>query len=374
MSLFSIDIVKNFLLPIRPHAIRYMCLLSDTELRLCGQKNTNDFLYASLKDLHITATIRQRSTSSTNVVSSYNTKHHHMIQFPRYRFDRLMLTLALKYLKCSTLTVRLTGLSYITNQIQQCLDYTQCLRHQSMAAAAAAAAAASCCSHTNTTQEILTVSESDGDDEATTSKMPNDASSSSTISTDDHHEYSSHNHHEHKLANWIIENKIIDYLFGPNLHAELLKQCLTILIFLASNNRLTVEHIDLIWSCVSLTHCSRHILDLLMNLGQKNLNIHLLKHLLQLIGQSDRLQYTESTLTLISILTKSYWSQLIRSSNTLMQNKKQQELVMKQKFHQRNSLNMQRLLRQRKTTKRRQLSPLKRIDRTKNVAIIRHRG
>jgi hypothetical protein len=368
----NIDIIKNFLLPIRPHAIRYMCLLSDNELRLCGQKNTNDLLYASLKDLFLTTTFRQRSTSSTSVLSPYNNKHHHTIQFQRYHFDRLMLTLALKYLTCSTLTIRLTGLSHITNQIQQCLDYTQYRRHQSMAAAAAAAA--SCCSHTGTTQEIFTVSESDGEDEGT-QKLANDVSSSSSASsTDENDEYSTHNHHERKLANWIIENKIVDYLFGPNLHTELLKQCLTILIFLASNNRLTVEHIDLIWSCVSLTHCSRHILDLLMNLGQKNFNIHLLNHLLQLIGRSDRSQYTESTLTLISILTKSYWSQLIRSSNTIIQNKKQQELVMKQKFHQRNSLNMQNLLRQQKTIKRQQLSPLKRLDRNKNVAMIRHRG
>lgn len=371
MYFISIDIIKNFLLPIRPHAIRYMCLLSDNELRLCGQKNTNDFLYASLKDLFLTTTFRQRSTSSTSVLSPYNTKHHHTIQFQRYHFDRLMLTLALKYLTCSTLTIRLTGLSHITNQIQQCLDYTQYRRHQSMAAAAVAAA--SCCTHQGTTQEIFTVSESDGEDE-TTQKLTNDISSSSASSTDDNDDYSSHNHHERKLSNWIIENKIIDYLFGPNLHTELLKQCLTILIFLASNNRLTVEHIDLIWSCVSLTHCSRHILDLLMNLGQKNLNIHLLNHLLQLIGRSDRTQYTESTLTLISILTKSYWSQLIRSSNTIIQNKKQQELVLKQKFHQRNSLNVQHILRQQKTLKRQQLSPLKRIDRNKNVAMIRHRA
>ncbi|CAF0871243.1 unnamed protein product [Adineta ricciae] len=373
----NIDIIKNFLLPIRPHAIRYMCLLSDNELRLCGQKNTNDLLYASLKDLFLTTTFRQRSTSSNSVLSPYNTKHHHTVHFQRYHFDRLMLTLALKYLTCSTLTIRLTGLSHITNQIQQCLDYTQYRRHQSMAAAAAAAAAASCCSHNNTTtQEILTVSESDGEDEAAAAqKVTNDTSSSSSSasSADETDEYPTTNHHERKLCNWIIENKIIHYLFGPNLHTELLKQCLTILIFLASNNRLTVEHIDLIWSCVSLTHCSRHILDLLMNLGQKNLNINLLNHLLQLIGRSDRSQYTESTLTLISILTKSYWSQLIRSSNTMIQNKKQQELVLKQKF-QRNSLNMQNILRQQKTLKRQPSSPLKRIDRNKNVAMIRQRG
>ena len=351
-----------------------MCLLSDNELRLCGQKNTNDLLYASLKDLFLTTTFRQRSTSSTSVLSPYNTKHHQTIQFQRYHFDRLMLTLALKYLTCSTLTIRLTGLSHITNQIQQCLDYTQYRRHQAMAVAAAAA---SCCTHPGTSQEIFTVGESDGEEDHV-QKLANDLSSSSSASsTDENEDYSAPNHHERKLANWIIENKIIDYLFGPNLHTELLKQCLTILIFLASINRLTVEHIDLIWSCVSLTHCSRHILDLLMNLGQKNFNIHLLNHLLQLIGQSDRSQYTESTLTLISILTKSYWSQLIRSSNTIIQNKKQQELVLKQKFQQQqqgNSLNRQNLLRQQKTLKRHPLSPLKRIDRNKNVALIRHRG
>jgi hypothetical protein len=352
-----------------------MCLLSDNELRLCGQKNTNDLLYASLKDLFLTTSFRQRSTSSTSMLTPYNTKHHHTIQFQRYRFDRPMLTLALKYLTCSTLTIRLTGLSHITNQIQQCLDYSQYRRHQSMAAAAASAAAASCCTHSGSTQEIFTVSESDGEDEPT-SKVANELSSSSGSSTDENEEYSSHDRHERKLANWIIENKIVDYLFGPNLHTELLKQCSTILIFLGSNNCLTVEHIDLIWSCVSLTHCSRHILDLLMNLGQKNFQLHLLNHLLQLIGRSDRSQYTESTLTLISILTKSYWSQLIRSSNTIVQNRKQQESVTKKKFQPRNSLQMQNILRQQqsKTLKRQPVSPLKRIDRNKSMAIIRHRG
>ena len=51
-----------------------------------------------------------------------------------------------------------------------------------------------------------------------------------------------------QLANWLIQNKIVEHIFGPNLHVELIKQSQVILNFLAIEGRITNDHIDVIWA------------------------------------------------------------------------------------------------------------------------------
>lgn len=64
---------------------RYMCRLSDADLRLAGNRSMTDLMWAAVKeplDTHFT-------------------------------FDREGLALAYKYFTCSTLTIRLTGITQI---------------------------------------------------------------------------------------------------------------------------------------------------------------------------------------------------------------------------------------------------------------------
>ena len=64
---------------------RYMCRLSDQDLRMAGTRNMMDLMWAAVKEpieTHIS-------------------------------FDREGLNLAFKYFTCSTLTIRLTGITQI---------------------------------------------------------------------------------------------------------------------------------------------------------------------------------------------------------------------------------------------------------------------
>lgn len=61
------------------------------------------------------------------------------------------------------------------------------------------------------------------------------------------------------LANWLIENRLVEYIFGPNLHVEIIKQSQVILNYLAFEGRLTNSHIEVIWSAAQLKHCSRQV-------------------------------------------------------------------------------------------------------------------
>ena len=49
------------------------------------------------------------------------------------------------------------------------------------------------------------------------------------------------------LINWIEEHKLVEYLLGESSHVEVIKRSSSLLIFLANNNHLTVEHLDLLW-------------------------------------------------------------------------------------------------------------------------------
>ncbi|KAG8184718.1 hypothetical protein JTE90_019322 [Oedothorax gibbosus] len=162
-------------------------------------------------------------------------------------FDKEGLDLAFKYFSSSTLTMRLAGISQINSHINM---YNE-LCHS----------------------ESLVESETIGN----------------------------------SLANWLIENKIIECIFGPNLHVELIKQSHIILNFLAMEGRITNEHIDAVWSSAQLKHCSRQVLDLLPPLI-KNLEVAPVLHLYKLLCNVETKEQTEQTLMLASALIKFIWS------------------------------------------------------------------
>lgn len=75
---------------VRGHMINYMCQLSDQELRVAASHNMMDLLWSAVKE----------------------PLESHM------SFDEEGLKLAFKYFSCSTLTIRLTGISQIN--VSQC--------------------------------------------------------------------------------------------------------------------------------------------------------------------------------------------------------------------------------------------------------------
>lgn len=110
-----------------------------------------------------------------------------------------------------------------------------------------------------------------------------------------------------KLADWLTEYQIVSHLFGPNLHAEVIKQSHIVLNFLAVENQITEEHVNLIWQAAQLKHCSKPVYDILPSLV-KNLAPPPALHLYSLLCRLDPKEHTEQSIYITSALTKLIWS------------------------------------------------------------------
>ena len=109
-----------------------------------------------------------------------------------------------------------------------------------------------------------------------------------------------------RLADWLVENRLVEHMFGPNLHVELIKQSQPLLIFLAVEGRIRREHVDCIWSAAQTKHCAKQVHDLLIPLC-KHLDMSSVRHFLAILSRLEPAGHTEQTLFLVSHLIKSVW-------------------------------------------------------------------
>ncbi|XP_064464002.1 ubiquitin carboxyl-terminal hydrolase 34-like isoform X1 [Ornithodoros turicata] len=109
------------------------------------------------------------------------------------------------------------------------------------------------------------------------------------------------------LASWLVEYRVVEHLFGPNLHVEVIKQSQLVLNLLASEGRLTPQHLDAMWSATQLKHCGRQVLDLLAPLIR---SLHPLpaRHLYARLCATPPREHNEQTLLLASSLIKYLWA------------------------------------------------------------------
>ena len=103
-----------------------------------------------------------------------------------------------------------------------------------------------------------------------------------------------------QLAGWILNQKIVEHIFGPNLHVEVIKQSHVLLNFLAVEGKITNEHINVIWQASQLKHCSKQVHDLLLPLI-KNLEAGPVLHLYELLKE----------LPVKVIIEKNFYSEVI---------------------------------------------------------------
>lgn len=162
-------------------------------------------------------------------------------------YDIDILNIAFKYFMSTTLAVRMAGLNLITNQIHSLLEVGQ-------------------------------------------SQM-----------------YGGINSMCSQLASWLNEKEMIEHLFGPNYHVELIKQSQFLLNFLAQERQLKAKHLDCLWSAAQLKHISRYVLDLLITLA-KTMDLVSVQYLLQLIAKLPIASHTKQTLLLSSLLTRNIWT------------------------------------------------------------------
>ena len=152
-----------------------------------------------------------------------------------FTYDKEGLDLAFKYFTCSTLTIRLAGIAQINRQIDLYNEFCN--------------------------NDTLVDAENVGN----------------------------------LLGKWLLENKIIEHIFGPDLHVEIIKQSQIILNILAVEGKITNEHIDCIWAASQLKHCSKQVYDILIP-RIKNLDLLLVQHLSKLVSSLARSAHTVNTL------------------------------------------------------------------------------
>lgn len=110
-----------------------------------------------------------------------------------------------------------------------------------------------------------------------------------------------------KLADWLMENRILSHLFGPNLHVELIKQSPIVLRFLAVENQITEEHLNLIWQAAQLKHCSKAVYDVLPALV-KNLSLPPALYMYSLLCRLHPRDHTDQSIFIASTIIKLIWS------------------------------------------------------------------
>lgn len=88
----------------RSQAISFMCQLSDRDLRLVATKNTTELMYESFKELN---NYCLQVNNSSNNCDNKQQQRSNLV----FKLDRDGLSLAYKYLLCTTLTIRLCGIA-----------------------------------------------------------------------------------------------------------------------------------------------------------------------------------------------------------------------------------------------------------------------
>lgn len=124
-----------------------------------------------------------------------------------------------------------------------------------------------------------------------------------------------------QLAQWILDSKLVEHIFGPNLHVEVstnvrsttklieymllfkkvIKQSHIILNFLAMEGKITNSHLDSIWQSAQLKHCSKQVHDILPPLI-KNLEAGPVLHLYDLVKKLPVKDHTEQSIYLAQVM------------------------------------------------------------------------
>ncbi|XP_065661314.1 ubiquitin carboxyl-terminal hydrolase 34 isoform X2 [Hydra vulgaris] len=169
-----------------------------------------------------------------------------------------LLNMSFKYFMSSTLAVRMAGLNLMTNQIHNLIDLSQ------------------------------------------NQVSPDSIDSLCT-----------------EMAEWLNQNEMVEHLFGPNYHVELIKQSQFLLSFLAQERQLHSKHIDCLWAAAQVKHISRYVLELLIMLA-KVMDVISVQYLLHQIAQLSVNSHTKQTLLLSSLLIRSIWTAGLTGANLII--------------------------------------------------------
>ena len=116
------------------------------------------------------------------------------------------------------------------------------------------------------------------------------------------------------MAAWVLEKKLLQTLFGPRMHNELVKQSGPALTLLAVTGNVTSTHLDTLWSSLLQKWCSVNVLDVLVPFVRL-LSVDRVDYCLQLARHLQPHEHTEETLSAVIWLTRRLWSAFTRAAN-----------------------------------------------------------
>lgn len=120
-----------------------------------------------------------------------------------------------------------------------------------------------------------------------------------------------------KLKQWICNKKVLEYLLGDQFHIETVKRSAGIMKFLANQNALTHEHLDLLWKSTFNAHEAsiRAIYDVIIELSSE-ISVDNLDYLYSKIKEIPIENYDEPTINLIKEFTINAQNVVVASTPT----------------------------------------------------------
>ena len=183
-NLINFSTAQSVVAPLRTLLIRYMCRLSDEELRIAGNRSMTELVWHTVKEVpeshhHHHHHHHHGRNAAVSGVGVFSTAAAVSSISPSDSFDPESLELALKYLTCSTLTLRIGGLAQINGIISAindacCPQHEFHMGHAQYGSCGGAGGIGGCAAS--------------------------------------------------RLADWLVQNRLVEHMFGPNLHVELIKQ------------------------------------------------------------------------------------------------------------------------------------------------------
>jgi hypothetical protein len=106
------------------------------------------------------------------------------------------------------------------------------------------------------------------------------------------------------MCGWLERSSILEMIFTRNLHLEVLKRSYRIMTFLASNNRISVEHVEMIWDVATGKHetIQKNIYDLLLHIT-RFLIPDTLKTMVDLIRALPHSSYTQQHIDMLRLIS-----------------------------------------------------------------------
>ncbi|OQV12153.1 Ubiquitin carboxyl-terminal hydrolase 34 [Hypsibius exemplaris] len=119
------------------------------------------------------------------------------------------------------------------------------------------------------------------------------------------------------MANWILEKRIVEEVFGQNAHVEIIGRSVKVIDFLSTHQCLSVAQLDCIWNAAQMNYISRQVFEMLPSVTRL-MEPPLLMHLYEKLREIEPACHTELTINVVSAVIKAIWTSSAASQKPVL--------------------------------------------------------